>query len=147
MLNILCDNCKSSLSFNALSCPKCNYPTPKNQRKCNSCNTVLNHAQHKYKAYSNSVYNGNTSSSSYTVHIPCTNCGDPEPLSMTIQEFFKKVLSFVLSTIVLIIAVILFFGAKSAYHSFFDKKENVTAEPPIKNNKAKKSINKSNTHF
>lgn len=139
MRSIKCEKCSSNLSFNALNCPRCSYPTHKNQKKCNHCSTILDRARHKYKTYSNYVSNGHTSSSSRTVHIPCTNCGEPEPLSMTVQEFFKSVLNFIVAVVILIVALGLYFKAESAYHEYSNENKSITGTPTIKNNKTIKS--------
>lgn len=129
MATNVCGRCDSVLSSNALNCPKCNYPTPKNQAECNECNAVLDRARHKYKTASNYVYNGNTSSSSCTVHVPCTNCGEPQPLAMTIQEFIKTVFNFVLAFLILVVISILYFKGKSAYDSYFGEKNREVSIP------------------
>lgn len=80
MSTIGCEQCGAVLSSSAEKCPKCRYPTPKNQGHCHVCNTVLSKSEHLYKRYSSNVINGTTSSSSYIQHVPCTNCGELEPL-------------------------------------------------------------------
>lgn len=91
MSTIACENCSAVLSDAAEKCPKCRYPTPRNQGRCRKCYTILAKSEHRYKAYSNHVINGNTSSSSYIRHVPCTNCGEPEPLhqsGIAIKEYW-----------------------------------------------------------
>jgi len=61
---------------------------------------------------------------------------------MTIQDFFKYVLSFILTVVILIIMVVLYFKVQSAYDSFSNKKNQVAVEQPIKNNKIIKSTHK-----
>lgn len=86
MSTIACENCGAVLSDSAEKCPKCRYPTPKNQGRCRKCYTILAYSDHRYTRYSGNVVNGTTSGSSYIQHVPCTNCGEPEPLGRIAKE-------------------------------------------------------------
>lgn len=90
MTTIACESCGAILSNEAKRCPKCRYPTPKNQGRCRVCNTILAQSEHRYTAYSNRVYNGSSSSSSYIQHVPCTNCGEPEPLRLSAKAYLSS---------------------------------------------------------
>lgn len=85
-MSIKCERCGAMLSNAADKCPHCLYPTPQNQGRCRVCNTVLSVSEHRYEANSNYIIHGTTSSYTYTRHVPCTNCGEPEPLRLSLTQ-------------------------------------------------------------
>ena len=77
-----CKNCGKSISSNASRCPGCAKPTSNLAfGKCRACGQVLEHSRHRYRAYAGVVVvNGNSTSGSALIHVPCPNCGEPQPL-------------------------------------------------------------------
>lgn len=88
-MSINCEECGATLSNAATECPHCEYPTPKNQGHCRSCNATLAISEHRYKVYSDRVVDGTTSSRGSIVHIPCPNCGEPKPLRQSATQFLS----------------------------------------------------------
>lgn len=110
---IKCRKCDAPMARSVLECPKCNYPVPKNIGHCRVCNKELAVSRHRYIDHVSyiSVVDGmgGSRSKAFIQHMPCPECGEPQPLRKFVDTPLGHILGVLsyIGSILLMLAMML----------------------------------------